>query len=399
MNKVVFLLMLAEIVVFQSRVAYAADAVFVATSLCSKNEVTIFSCSLKYVGAGNFPESAGALSICSAGDNSSGNAYYKWKKGEDVPEFVYPEQPIPIGKAFSFTSHNSPNSDDNYELMSFSRDDANYDVVIPADIESYQRETNFAGRTFAGQEVTKTNNQLNIYECDRKSMVANLEPIKKMLHVQKEGRFSDSFPFVKVTDAPFIITRKEGTDAGGFKTSIAYPVVNNATIDDEIKGFVNCYPEDDMYSHAAGSECSRSVSAKIVDDKFLMLRFESYNYAAGTPHGYGYSKTSIYLEHNGAWLNIKPLDLFIDSTYCKSNIGTMLYRQLRPIGFSSLMENDEGIFNGAQNLLENAEISLAAKGVEFGYQQYQLGGYIPPAPVLIPWKNLESCLRQPVLAH
>ena len=395
MNKAAFLLTLAGIIALVAHSAYAADTTAIETSLCSKSEITIFSCSLKNAGAGNFSEPAGVLSICSTGENPSSIAYYKWKKDKDSPEIIYPEKPISITKAFSFVSHSSGNLFDNYELISFSRNNLNFDVVIPADVGSkYQSE-----ETFVGQEITLANNQLEIYECARKSIVTNMVPMKKVLRIPTDGRFSDFLQTVKVINAPFPITHEAKTDSGGFKTSVTYPVLTNAAINAKIKEFVNCYPTDDEYSHDSGSECSRGVSAKIIGGKFLVLRFERYNYAAGTPHGYSGSQTYIFLEHRGEWLNIKPLDLFIDSAYCKNRIGTMLYRQLRPIGFSSLMENDEGIFNGVQALLESAEISPAAKGIEFGYQQYQLGGYIPPAPVLIPWKSIESCLRQPVLKH
>ena len=390
----VFMVILAGIAIFSPGMlivnAEAADAVHriesdltgspaKSESLCGEQETVAFSCSIE--------QSTKIVSICYLPNSSSNNPptmQYRFGVKGQTPELVYPKIPKSIASDFSFFSH--PNSTGfTLEIISFSRGSVIYDVAT-ADESKYVR-----WAPFAGIEVTVADKPTKLISCAKGGVQVNLSPIKKILNLKEDGQFSDALPKEKIDTSPFPITHSVTTDAEGAKTTISYPTTHTYALDDEILKFVkNCDWED--YSHVKGSQCSNSVSASIIKDEYLVLGFESYMYAAGTPHGYGNHGSKIFRKSGQAWKPMKGANFFIDSDYCHRHINSMIYRRLKPLGLSSLENNDPN--QAPLDLVEEADIYPTSQGIAFAYQQYQLGAYAQtPQPTLLSWKSLEGCLR------
>ena len=391
----VFMVILTGIAIFNPGMlianAEAADAVHgvvseltgspaKSESLCGEQETVAFSCSIE--------QSTKIVSICYLPNSSSNNPrptmQYRFGVKGQTPELVYPKSPKSIESDFSFLS-NRNSTGFPLEIISFSRGAVIYDIATP-DKPDYVR-----WAPFAGVEVTIAEKPTKLIRCSKGSVQVNLLPIKKILNVKEDGQFSDALPREKIDTSPFPITHRVTTDAEGAKTTVSYPTTHTPALDDEILKFVkNCDWEE--YSHVKGSQCSNSVSASLVKDKYLVLGFESYMYAAGTPHGYGNHDSKIYRKSGQDWQPMKGVEFFVDSETCHKRINSMIYRQLKPLGLSSLENNAPN--KEPLDLVEEADIYPTAQGIEFGYQQYQLGAYAQtPAPILLPWKSLEGCLR------
>lgn len=355
------------------------------STLCNEHETIIFSCPIN--------QSPKTVSICylpSSSPDVQSTMQYRFGKIGEAPELIYPKQPKPIEEAFSFSSHKNSTGFP-LQIISFSKGSVVYDVTA-ASGSRYVRWS-----PFAGIEVTIASKPTQLISCDKKSVWVNLSPIRKLLKINDndDALFSDALPKVEVVDSPFPTTKNVTTDSLGAEITISYPAVNDPEIDNEILKFIgDC---DWTYAHVKGSKCSNTVAASIVKGEYLVLHFDAYMYAAGTPHGYGDSHTKVYRKINHAWQPIEKSDFFIDSDYCHANINSMIYRQLKPLGLRTLdsaSQAEADPDNEPLDLIEEADIYPAAQGIEFAYQQYQLGSYAQtPYPTLIPWKNINNCLR------
>lgn len=350
------------------------------SSLCNEQETVIFSCSID--------QSPKTVSLCylpSRSQDVKPTMQYRFGKKGETPELIYPKQPTSIEQDFSFSSHKNSTGFP-LETISFSRGTVIYEVTT-ADKSEYVR-----WAPFAGVEVTLSGKPTRLIDCARNSVQVELSPIKKLLHIKDDGQFSDVLKKANVDDSAFPVTHNVTTDSVGAETTVSYPAINDSNIDKEILKFVgDCDWED--YSHTKGSKCSNTVSASIIKDEYLVIHFDGYMYAAGTPHGYGNQHTKIYRKIDQIWQPIKGSDFFVDSDYCHENINSMLYRQLKPLKLSSLETNQDSD-QEPLDLMEEADIYPTAQGIEFAYQQYQLGSYAQtPWPVLVPWNNLSKCLR------
>lgn len=350
------------------------------SSLCNEQETIIFSCSID-----QSPKTVSLCYIPSRSQNVKPTMQYRFGKQGETPELIYPKQPTSIEQDFSFSAHKNSTGFP-LETITFSRGTVIYDVTT-ADKSEYVR-----WAPFAGVEVTLSGKPTRLIGCAKNSVLVDLSPIRKLLHIKEDGQLSDVLPKVKVDDSSFPVTHNVTTDSAGAETSVSYPTVNDSNIDKEILQFIgNCDWEE--YSHEVGSKCSNTVSASIIKDEYLVIHFGGYMYAAGTPHGYGNQHTKIYRKNSQTWQPIKGADFFVDSDYCHENINSMIYRKLKPLRLSSL-ETDQDSDQESLDLIEEADIYPTAQGIEFAFQQYQLGSYAQtPQPALIPWSNLNKCLR------
>lgn len=358
----------------------AAELPSSASSLCNEQETVIFSCSID--------QSPKTVSICylpSRSQDVKPTMQYRFGEKGETPELIYPKQPKSIEHDFSFSTHKNSTGFP-LETITFSRGAVIYDVTT-ADKSEYVR-----WAPFAGVEVTLSGKPTRLIGCAKDSVLVDLSPIRKLLHIKDDGQFSDVLPKVKVDESAFPVTHNATNDSVGAKTTVSYPTINDSNIDKEILKFIGACGWE-VYSHATGSKCSNTVTASIIKDEYLVLHFEGYMYAAGTPHGYGNQHTKIYRKTKQAWQPIKGTDFFVDSDYCHENINSMIYRKLKPLGLSSL-EADQDADQEPLDLIEEADIYPTAQGIEFAYQQYQLGSYAQtPQPALVPWKDINKCLR------
>lgn len=356
----------------ESKWEKVSDIVNTASPLCNKQESVIFSCSIA---------NSKTLSICSAPNSTSDLApitQYRFGTNGKAPELIYPKHPKRTEDAFTFSSQKNSTGFP-LEIISFSIGSIKYDVISPD-------KASFRWAPFVGVEVTLPNKPPQLLECDD-NVVVDFQPIKKLLHVSEDSAFLDALPKVKVDESAFPITRNVTTDSHGAETTVSYPTINDSNIDNEISKFIGgCDWED--YSHAKGSKCNNTVSASIIKGEYLVIHFDGYMYAAGTPHGYGNQHTKIYHKIGQAWQQIKGSDFFVNSDDCHSKIISIIYRHLKPLRLN-LLDSTKPL-----DLINEADIYPTAQGMEFAYQPYQFGSYAQtPWPTLVPWNSLNNCLR------
>jgi hypothetical protein len=352
-------------------------------TLCQSGETPVFSCAI----------GSKMASVCQSELSGSGATALQYRYGVvgQTPELVYPGRMKAAADAFSFETHlNGPMS-----VISFKNGNASYDVVSHFSADKFPK--NDYDKNFTGIGVTVNDGTTQLKTCNAGDVVMD------MRQLEKEGLFPKDDSFIPYEEkSPFKTVSSEATHGPKWTSTIKYPVIGDAALDQRIKSFLkyDCIWDDkaenerrDFGDTSADTDqqegkCSRSVLSYVVEGRFLILIFSSFSYSAGEPHGQGDESIETYMREGAAWTHIEKNSLISSNPTCRKHYAALTNRHIRPQLTDEFAAQVAPAFD---SLFEEAEQVLTPEGVLFHYGEYSLGPRNPPEGFLVDFKTLGAC--------
>ena len=333
-------------------------------TLCSASETAVFSCRLG--------RKTVSLCISRKPSTSDSKLIYRYGIPGTAPELVYPNESRGASNAFSFTTIGGPTW-----VISFHNGKADYDVMSDLKASSLPQ------YKFTGIGVTVDGGQTTLRPCNSGPVVMDLQPLNGYFPEYMPPKHAPSKP-------PFEVISKSIDHGATWTSTVAYPLVGDPALDQEIQKFAkDCYSDD----FGPNGHCSQTVSAELIKDRFLVLTFDSFEYATGQPHGDEEMNWKTYMKNNTQWVRIKKNSLIANTDTCKKRYAALINRRVRPELTSEYADKVAPHF---ADLFDEAEQVLTVDGVMFTYGQYALGPRVSPQGVLVTFDGLGACFAPQV---
>ncbi len=361
-------------------ISTTAFAIPMPETLCRSDETPVFSCAIK----------GKTASLCATRPDSSTGLKLQYRVGMrgGVLDFVYPRSESAASKAFSFASLISPQ----VFIISFDAGGSSFDLMVGYDNSRFPVSEYLS----AGVSTTTSDYSTNFDSCEPGKTVMNAKLLDDAGLVPKSIRvngFPESPDAVgqALVNGPQLLVRRTIAHGPKWTSTLAYPVIGDQEVDQQISEFItDCIGDDDASQEEPDGNCVREVSSETVrNGQFLVVTLQSYEYETGSAHGHGEASVRVFEQKRGGWAPVAASALISGSQACRRRVGSLLYRRVWQQLAQSYRNGSDSDFQ--EELITSAEMGLTDDGVVFSYAQYQFGSYIPPQPVLLSYKVLGAC--------